>query len=100
MNDDLDRRVYRLELLLDQLTELEKTRDVQLNTKVDILTDRVEKNEAATVAVVSDVKQTVVLMKKDVWSYSNIVKAMLWLAGIIVAGSALTVIALVSGISI
>ena len=96
MSDDLEKRVYHLELTMAQLERLEEKRGLQIDTlitqvdrlvsRVDSLLDRMDKTETKLEE-----------MKNDVWNSKLVTKATIWLAGTVVGGAVLTVFAVITG---
>ena len=96
MSDDLEKRVYHLEIMMAQIERLEEKRGLQIDTlitqvdrlvsRVDSLLDRMDKTE-----------KEMETMRKDVWNSKLVAKATVWLAGTVVGGAVLTVLAFLSG---
>lgn len=98
MNDDLEKRVYHLELTMAQLERLEEKRGLQIDaliTQVDRLVSRFD----SLIDRMDSSEKKIEAMQSDVWNSRLVTKVAVWLAGTVVAGAVLTVFAVLAGTS-
>lgn len=96
MSEDLEKRVNHLEYTVTRLEKVEERRGEEIDRliltvdrlvgKLDALMRRFDKNELEMETI-----------RKDVWNSKLITKATIWLAGVVVGGAVLTIIAFLFG---